>query len=722
MDDNLTMSSVDVDLLDLGSTVAPESLKPNCSVIHSQLPFDYGERGSSIHHEYPMLFVIPMAFILAVVSLASVVGNGLVVATIMRHRGMRTRTNLLLANLAAADILVGAVDMPFSLIALVKGRWVFGKNFCQFNAFTTGLALMASIHTLMFISIHKYISMTRPFSRAMTPLRISLMAASVWLWGTFYNSLPLFGMTSNVYKLGATQCGPIIPCERSEKIHSMINTLVNFGLPLIVMSFCNFKISSAVRDHMGRMRACSNVNYENSVLQQKHITVTLVIVMVCFLACWLPYIVYSCLLLSLSDKTKVPLYLNPVVYWCGYLNSACNPIIYAFRSPSFRQGYLEILCRRGKDGRLGLGSFYSGSASGKTKTASQRTYLSQYSRKTPRDGFKKNNCFARLNLETHPSKLNEVSVRHSLLPNSGIVAKAVLNHLKHRSQRIGVLKSSPSAPDLQVLFAQQNRHRPPMRRFDTDTCLLPTLTSGLDLMGHCEQDELERVCSFHTLPPEEEEDACLMATQDDDEAIPIVLYDENGEPRNIRTESGAFVVSLQDENGRLSGHVRVIVTDTDAISNTSLKTISRSFGEDLNLPQIERHRMSMLSLMEFGRNFDLDTVTPVAKKTDRRATHQILNPPLPQIKYRSDPGGLALRKFGSVERLGGERRRLRRGRAPPRERQDANVSTEELTSLPLGAERRHKGLLAAAGGGIRNSIMALFGKAGSVSNFAPTKM
>jgi len=61
------------------------------------------------------------------------------------------------------------------------------------------------------------------------------------------------------------------------------------------------------------MRQTSNVNYRNSVLQQKHITVTLVIVMVCFLLCWSPYIVYSCLLAFLKDKTIVPKELNPIV-------------------------------------------------------------------------------------------------------------------------------------------------------------------------------------------------------------------------------------------------------------------------------------------------------------------------------------------------------------------------------------------------------------------------
>lgn len=32
-------------------------------------------------------------------------------------------------------------------------------------------------------------------------------------------------------------------------------------------------------------------------------------------------------------------------YMFGYMNSACNPIIYALRSPTFRRGFKEIICR-----------------------------------------------------------------------------------------------------------------------------------------------------------------------------------------------------------------------------------------------------------------------------------------------------------------------------------------------------------------------------------------
>lgn len=72
---------------------------------------------------------------------------------ILLHRSMRIKdTIILLANLAVADILDGAVNMPFSLLTLIlEGSWVLGRNMCQLNAFTIGLTRVVSIHTLMFL-------------------------------------------------------------------------------------------------------------------------------------------------------------------------------------------------------------------------------------------------------------------------------------------------------------------------------------------------------------------------------------------------------------------------------------------------------------------------------------------------------------------------------------------------------------------------------------------
>lgn len=95
--------------------------------------------------------VVVMSTLIVISMILALVGNVMVIITIARHRGMRTRTNLLLANLAVADILVAVLDMPFALITIIKGNWIFDETFCYFNGFTVGLGLMLSVHTLMWI-------------------------------------------------------------------------------------------------------------------------------------------------------------------------------------------------------------------------------------------------------------------------------------------------------------------------------------------------------------------------------------------------------------------------------------------------------------------------------------------------------------------------------------------------------------------------------------------
>ncbi|GIY07481.1 melanopsin [Caerostris darwini] len=114
---------------------------------------------------YGYSLVVPLAMIMVLIIIFAVGGNVMVVLTILRHRGMKTRTNMFIVNLAVADILVAVLDMPVSLITIIEGRWVFGDALCKLNGFTMALFLICSIHTLMYISVHKCISITRPFSR-----------------------------------------------------------------------------------------------------------------------------------------------------------------------------------------------------------------------------------------------------------------------------------------------------------------------------------------------------------------------------------------------------------------------------------------------------------------------------------------------------------------------------------------------------------------------------
>ena len=98
---------------------------------------------------------VTFAIALAIIMAFSVVGNMMVIIVIVRHRGMRTRTNMFLCSLALADLFCGLLDMPIALVTMIKGYWIFGPKMCQINGFLVPFFFVASIHTLMYISIHK---------------------------------------------------------------------------------------------------------------------------------------------------------------------------------------------------------------------------------------------------------------------------------------------------------------------------------------------------------------------------------------------------------------------------------------------------------------------------------------------------------------------------------------------------------------------------------------
>lgn len=116
------------------------------------------------NYEWSFPFSVILGAVLSISAFLAVVGNSMVLTVVIRHRGMRTRTNLFLVNLAVADLLVGAAVMPFAITTLIEGDWIFGSKygtFCSINGWLNCFCLVASIHTLMYISVHKHYSITK---------------------------------------------------------------------------------------------------------------------------------------------------------------------------------------------------------------------------------------------------------------------------------------------------------------------------------------------------------------------------------------------------------------------------------------------------------------------------------------------------------------------------------------------------------------------------------
>ena len=72
-----------------------------------------------------LIMVVILSFAYVIVFFLSIVNNSLVVAVIYRNHQLRTITNIFIANLAVADILVSILVLPITLLGnLFEGKWI----------------------------------------------------------------------------------------------------------------------------------------------------------------------------------------------------------------------------------------------------------------------------------------------------------------------------------------------------------------------------------------------------------------------------------------------------------------------------------------------------------------------------------------------------------------------------------------------------------------------
>lgn len=187
--------------------------------------------------------VIAVGVFLAVFILAAIVGNILVILSVLCNKHLQTVTNFFIVNLAIADLLLSLVVLPFSASLEVLGCWVFGRVFCNIWAAVDVLCCTASILSLCIISIDRYIGVKYclKYPTIMTEKKAAIILVVVWVSSVVISVGPLLGWKEPP-PLDESICS-----ITEEPGYALFSSLFSFYLPLMVILVMYFRVYVVAR-------------------------------------------------------------------------------------------------------------------------------------------------------------------------------------------------------------------------------------------------------------------------------------------------------------------------------------------------------------------------------------------------------------------------------------------------------------------------------------------
>ncbi|KAK3734810.1 hypothetical protein QZH41_001041 [Actinostola sp. cb2023] len=205
---------------------------------------------------------------------------------------------------------------------------------------------ISTIFTHTAISIDRYFAIVRPMKKFMTTKKAFLMILAVWVFSVVIVLGPVFGWGHMEFNPTTLQCGYGFPRSKYESLYMLLLALIAFVIPLITMTVLYSLVFRSLRGHTRRMstRTVSGNQRQIALKAQIRIGATFFLALVAFFICWAPFCVFITFAAAVKEKTSIPHGLGLAAYWCGFVNSLCNPFIVGLRNEQFKLAFVKLFC------------------------------------------------------------------------------------------------------------------------------------------------------------------------------------------------------------------------------------------------------------------------------------------------------------------------------------------------------------------------------------------
>ncbi|KAG8452324.1 hypothetical protein GDO86_004217 [Hymenochirus boettgeri] len=361
------------DVLATGVNTSSSELLNWTTSLENQTHFTARGSKFSLEKNWPALLTV-------IVIVVTIAGNILVIMAVSLEKKLQNATNYFLMSLAIADMLLGFLVMPVSMLNILYDyEWPLHRKLCPVWIYLDVLFSTASIMHLCAISLDRYIAIRNPIHHSRFNSRTKAFAKIIAVWTISVGismPVPVFGLQDDSKVFDQENC------SLSDENFIIVGSFVAFFIPLIIMVITYFltikslqkeatlcinnlgaKSKLALFSFLPQSSLSSEKLFQRSlqrelapygrktmqsISNEQKASKVLGIVFFLFVIMWCPFFITNVLAVFCKESCNEHIIgeLLKVFVWIGYLTSAVNPLVYTLFNKTYRSAFARyIQCR-----------------------------------------------------------------------------------------------------------------------------------------------------------------------------------------------------------------------------------------------------------------------------------------------------------------------------------------------------------------------------------------
>ena len=290
-----------------------------------------------VGHEWKI--ITRVAYIL--IFLLGTAGNLLTCYIIISRKFMRRVIHIYTFNLAVSDLAVILLYIPVEMVRSENDmRWTMGASMCKVSYIVTPTSLIASVCTLVAITLDRHRGVTRPFKwRGDSNKLLKYSIPAIWIIAVTCSS-PLFHYANVVRGREGFYCYETWTSNTLERIYWIAMFFVMVVIPLLVIIFANAHMIYVMK------KLSKSTTHSATAQHRQHrrmIRMVIALVLVYALCSSPQHIVFFWFQYGdLESQRHISMHIFKASNLMIIVQSAINPVIYGTGRRDFKSAFKNI--------------------------------------------------------------------------------------------------------------------------------------------------------------------------------------------------------------------------------------------------------------------------------------------------------------------------------------------------------------------------------------------